>query len=183
MIASLLTSVAIFVLLWAWARSAKRAPEVTADGTVRVAYPPILLGFGLFFAAVGIGMTVAMLMAFPLKSAGDVWALVAFVALFGALVAPFLIESRRRVLMDGRGLEGHFPGRASVTIGWEELSAARFSRWSGYLTLAAADGRKVRVSPFMRGSVPVADLVRERDVPGAAAAVAAFHDMRGRYGL
>jgi hypothetical protein len=49
-------------------RSAKRAPEVAADGTVRVAYPPAVLGFGLVCAAIGIGMTVAMLLASPLGS-------------------------------------------------------------------------------------------------------------------
>jgi hypothetical protein len=91
-----------------------------------------------------------------------------------------LIEGRRRVLMNERGLEGRLPGRAPVTIAWRELSAARFLRWSGYLTLSTGDGRRVRASPLMRGSVPLADLVRERGVPGAAEAVAAFHAMRRR---
>lgn len=183
MITSVLTTIGIAVVLWMWARSAKQAPEVTADGTVCVAYPPALFGFGLFFAAIGAGMTVAMLIAFPLDSARDVWGLIGFVGLFAGLVVPFLIEGRRRVWMNEQGLEGQLPGRTAVTIAWQELAAVRFSRWSGYLTLSAEDGRKVRVSPLMRGSIPLANLVRERGVSGAAEAVSAFHDMRRQYGF
>lgn len=183
MISGLLTSLLIAGMLWLWARSAKQAPDVLADGTVRVAYPGVVLGFGLVLAAIGVGFVVAMLVAFPLETARDVGALVAFAGVFAALIAPILFESRRWVLMRARGLEGHFPGRAPVHIAWREVSGVRFSTWSGYLTLSTDDGRKVRVSPFMRGSVPLADLVREHGIPGSAEAVTAFHEMRRRYGV
>ncbi|MEP0547111.1 MAG: hypothetical protein ABJF88_09270 [Rhodothermales bacterium] len=184
MVGSIITGVLVTLVLWLFARSAAQAPELEEGRSVIVAYPGAVGGVGIALLLIGLGLIAFLWASHGIQSPSELIALVAFVGLIALLTVPIIVEGRRRIKVGAHGLEGYLVGGSPTRISWDEVSEARFSRWSGYLTLKSKDGRKIRASAFMRGSGHLADLIQHRPgVSGVGEAVAAFSAYRRGYGM
>lgn len=184
MIGGLISTVVMAVVLWMLAHSASKDPELDEGGSIIVSYPGAVEKAGIVLFIAGVGVVAVLGISWGVESRAEWVALVASLGLIALLTVPLIVEGRRRVTMSADGLAGYLLGGSPTSVGWEEVSAVRFSRWSGYLTVRSEDGRKIRVSGFMRGSAHLADMVQSLpDVEGAGEAVEAFHAYRRGYGM
>lgn len=144
-------------------RSTEAAPR-EEQGTFVLRYPHALAVFGWMVLGLGTVLIGVMANRLGIHAAEGVLSLGGLVAFFGAASA-FLLGSYRREwvrlsldAIDGRGVLARRP----VRIRWEEVERVQFSGFTGWLTLRAGDGRRVRASALLVGSSHLADLIERR---------------------
>ena len=149
--------------MWLVFRGTEAAPAAE-DGAFVLRHGRGLAIFGWVSIAAGITIAGASAFSFGVQSASDVLGLLGVLALFGGIGLLLLVAHRHEwVRVTTEGLEGRalFAFR-TVRVAWEEVDRVRFSGLSGYLTVVARDGRRVRASAMMVGASHLGDLVERR---------------------
>ena len=151
--------------LWWLVRSSTSEPSVEGDLLV-LRYPRAFEAAGWVICALGVALVGWLASMWGVPTVGDALAAAALLGFFCAAGALFIVGARREWVHVRRdGLTGQTAfGREPVRLDWKDVAGVQFGALSGYLTVSAHDGRKVRASAFLIGAAELASLL-ERQFP------------------
>ena len=140
--------VALFMLWLSRARLRKRSP---AERDI-LAYPPILLVFGIIYTFIFLGF--AMLIFLTLPNGAEKWRLFSFfvaLSLGGVPIITTSLFERHRVSAWGIEYSPLLGIGAGGYLPWSEVRRVKFSRFMRWFILEGYDGTKIRISAMMMG--------------------------------
>ncbi len=160
-----LVAVAVILLILNSARRSAPVDQQTGDLLLATTRWVMLLGWIAIAIGAVIGIGIAT------SENGNLWAGVAFGGFFVIAGGALVLEGSVRLRVRPDGFDSWSPWRGARSMRWEDIATVTFSRINKWFVITDRDGKKVRVSIFMRGLPDFADTLELNVGPVAEAAV------------